>query len=105
MSAARSQAQTSSSQDMRRRTHRGRPIRGVMSFQDQIILVTGGSTGIGAATALQLARAGANVIITGRTEATLRETAERDASIQYVVADIARPADVTRTIDTVKAKY
>ena len=39
------------------------------SFDDQVVLVTGGSTGIGAAVALQLAQAGAKVVITGRHEA------------------------------------
>jgi NAD(P)-dependent dehydrogenase (short-subunit alcohol dehydrogenase family) len=38
-------------------------------------IVTGGSEGIGAATALLLARYGANVVIAARTEATLARTA------------------------------
>jgi NAD(P)-dependent dehydrogenase (short-subunit alcohol dehydrogenase family) len=76
-----------------------------MSFQDQIVLVTGGSTGIGAATALQLARAGARVIITGRTEATLRETAARDKNILSIVADVAKPDDAARVIEQVKSKH
>ncbi len=76
-----------------------------MSFNDQIVLVTGGSTGIGAATALHFARAGAKVIITGRTEATLREAAARDRNIAHVLADVSNPADAARTVETVKARY
>lgn len=68
------------------------------SLENQSILVTGGSTGIGAATANLLARAGARVVITGRTEATLKESAAQHANIAYVVADIAKPGDVARSI-------
>lgn len=42
----------------------------------RVALVTGGGTGIGAATALLLARYGADVAIAGRTAATLDETAQ-----------------------------
>jgi len=41
----------------------------------QVAIVTGGGSGIGAATALLLARYGADVAIAGRTEATLQQTA------------------------------
>ena len=67
------------------------------SFDGQAALVTGGSTGIGAAVALQLAKAGAKVVITGRHEATLRASAERHPGIGYVVADVARAGDVARS--------
>jgi NAD(P)-dependent dehydrogenase (short-subunit alcohol dehydrogenase family) len=74
------------------------------SLENQSILVTGGSTGIGAATANLLARAGARVVITGRTEATLKQSAAQHAGISYVVADIARPADVARSISETLAR-
>jgi NAD(P)-dependent dehydrogenase (short-subunit alcohol dehydrogenase family) len=41
---------------------------------DAIALVTGASRGIGAATAIELARLGAHVVITGRTQGGLEET-------------------------------
>lgn len=68
------------------------------SLENQSILVTGGSTGIGAATANLLARAGARVVITGRTEATLKQSAAQHANISYVVADISRPGDAARSV-------
>ncbi len=74
------------------------------SLENQSILVTGGSTGIGAATANLLARAGARVVITGRTEATLQQSAAQHVGISYVVADIARPGDVSRSISETIAR-
>jgi NAD(P)-dependent dehydrogenase (short-subunit alcohol dehydrogenase family) len=75
------------------------------SFEQKVALVTGGGTGIGAATARLLAEAGARVIVTGRHEATLRESAAQHASISYVVADVASPADAARTIEEVKRRH
>jgi NAD(P)-dependent dehydrogenase (short-subunit alcohol dehydrogenase family) len=45
-----------------------------MTLSGRIALVTGASRGIGAATALELARRGAHVVITGRTQGGLEET-------------------------------
>jgi NAD(P)-dependent dehydrogenase (short-subunit alcohol dehydrogenase family) len=75
------------------------------SFTDQVALVTGGSTGIGAATADYFARAGARVVITGRTERTLKTAAAQHANISYVVADVARPADSAGMIAEVAGRH
>ena len=45
-----------------------------MILSGQIALVTGASRGIGAATAIELARRGAHVVITARTQSGLEET-------------------------------
>ena len=67
-------------------------------------LVTGGGTGIGRATALELARSGADVVICGRREQPLRETA---AMIEHaggrcvpVTGDIREPEDIERIIES-----
>lgn len=75
------------------------------AFQDKVVLVTGGSTGIGAAIALQLANAGAKVLVTGRSEATLKSSAARHPNLAYVVADIAKADDAARSIDEVKKRW
>lgn len=69
-------------------------------------LVTGSTSGIGARTAEQLARAGAEVVIlNGRTEAAgLRMKAELEglvpgARFDFVPADYNRPDDVARLFD------
>jgi NAD(P)-dependent dehydrogenase (short-subunit alcohol dehydrogenase family) len=53
-------------------------------------VVTGGGSGLGREMALALAAAGFEVIVTGRTESTLRETAASGGgSVDYVVLDVA----------------
>jgi NAD(P)-dependent dehydrogenase (short-subunit alcohol dehydrogenase family) len=42
-------------------------------FENKTVLVTGGNSGIGLATALQFAKEGARVVITGRDETTLAQ--------------------------------
>ena len=64
-------------------------------------LVTGAGNGLGAAIAVALARAGARVILTGRTAATLTETAGRCAGAAVVApADVASPASVDELRDS-----
>ena len=48
-----------------------------MKFEGQLALVTGASRGIGAATALALAREGAHVILTARTAVDLEKVEEQ----------------------------
>jgi NAD(P)-dependent dehydrogenase (short-subunit alcohol dehydrogenase family) len=74
-------------------------------FENRIALVTGGSTGIGAAVALGLARGGAEVVITGRTEATLQTSAARHPRIKYVVADIGAPGGAEKGVNDVRARW
>jgi NAD(P)-dependent dehydrogenase (short-subunit alcohol dehydrogenase family) len=88
----------SGGQAIRSRARRTGAITVCMKLDDKHILVTGGSTGIGAATALALATAGAKVTITGRTEATLRSAAARHANLAYAVADAADPGAIARTL-------
>jgi short-subunit dehydrogenase len=64
-----------------------------MNLKDARVLLTGAAGGIGAATALQLARAGAQLAVAGRTEAALQklcaEIGAHGGKAQSVVADLA----------------
>lgn len=75
-----------------------------MELENKICLVTGGTKGIGAATALEFAKAGADVIINGRQlDADAEETREAVLAIgrrcAVVLADCARPEDAKRCVN------
>jgi NAD(P)-dependent dehydrogenase (short-subunit alcohol dehydrogenase family) len=68
------------------------------SLQEKVVIITGGSSGIGRATALSLAGIGARVLITGRRAVSLDETAKDQPNIETLVADTAEPQDASRTV-------
>jgi retinol dehydrogenase-14 len=67
------------------------PVAGLMA--GRTVLITGGTSGIGKATALGLARKGAHVAITGRdrgrTEAAARELESVGGQVDFFVADLS----------------
>jgi len=75
-----------------------------MELQGKKVLITGGSLGIGLATARLLQDAGAQVGITGRDAARL-ERAAKQTGAHPIVADVSRPEDVTRTYDEFLKKF
>src|ERR1044071_6749820 len=84
---------------------RERRIQMTKRFEKLICLVTGGSTGIGAAVARELAQERATVLITGRHEETLRASAAQHPAIRYIVADVSKAADSARVIEELRTKY
>jgi NAD(P)-dependent dehydrogenase (short-subunit alcohol dehydrogenase family) len=68
------------------------------ALHEKVVIVTGGSSGIGRAAALSFAEQGAKVLITGRRAVPLEETAAEHSNIVGLVADAAAPADAVRTI-------
>ncbi|HVR08925.1 MAG TPA: SDR family NAD(P)-dependent oxidoreductase [Thermoanaerobaculia bacterium] len=70
------------------------------NLQDQKALVTGATSGLGRAIALQLARDGAEVVVHGRDEARGAETVEAIGAgggrARFVAADLTDPAQVKR---------
>lgn len=73
-----------------------------MSLLNKVAIVTGASSGIGAAIAVQLAEKGARVAIVGRNETKLNNTSkmcsERGVKPLTIVADVTRDDDVKRII-------
>lgn len=69
----------------------------------KIALVTGGSSGIGLATALRLSREGAVVYITGRRQAELDAAVkEIGGSVHAVRGDVGQLSDLDRLFETIR---
>jgi NAD(P)-dependent dehydrogenase (short-subunit alcohol dehydrogenase family) len=76
------------------------PATQARNLQDQRALVTGATSGLGRAIALQLARDGAEVVVHGRDEArgaeTVQEIRAGGGRARFVAADLTDPAHVKR---------
>ena len=75
-----------------------------MKLKDAKILISGGSLGIGKATAKLLVENGADVIITGRDEERLKKAADQTGAFP-IVADVANPEDINKTYDIFMKKH
>jgi 3-oxoacyl-[acyl-carrier protein] reductase len=82
-----------------------------LELTDKVAIVTGGSRGLGLASAIALAAEGCRVAVCARGEATLMESAAllrnaagADDRVLPLVGDVSSPADVERIVnDTVHA--
>ena len=80
-----------------------------MKSKQEVVVITGGGSGIGQAAALAFAKQGAQVIITGRNEDKLNETRERASSlashITAIQADISQANEMQRLFAEVKQRF
>lgn len=74
-------------------------------WKGKVAIVTGGSSGIGEATAIALAQAGAHVVITGRDSARLEHIAAKNEAIAIVQADSADPASAQLAVDAAISRW
>jgi len=78
-------------------------------FTGKVVLITGASSGIGAAAAILFSKLGATLVITGRNQENLKKTADQcqktaaQSEPLQIIANLAKENDVKRIIeDTIK---
>ncbi len=79
------------------------------NFKDKVVIVTGASSGIGRATALEFARNGSKVVIAARSADKLRSLEEEINSIGAVslavVTDVSKEEDCRRMVEATIEKF
>jgi 3-oxoacyl-[acyl-carrier protein] reductase len=74
--------------------------------QTRVALVGGGAGGIGSACATALLASGHRVVLAGRTESTLAETASAlGGGVEHVVCDLAIPAAAADAVNRVRERH
>ncbi|CAG9559397.1 unnamed protein product [Danaus chrysippus] len=76
-----------------------------MSFKGKVVIVTGASSGIGAAVAKEFSSEGAQVVMVGRNEAKLSAVAAECDKPLVIRADVANDDDARRIIDETIKKF
>ena len=79
------------------------------TMQGKVVLITGGTSGIGRAAASAFARAGARIVLSARRgelgERAVKELKDEGAEAHFVQADVSLASDVNRLVTTVVAAY
>ena len=82
-----------------------RKLMGMTPLQDQVAVITGASSGIGAASARELANAGMRLVLTARRRDRLESLAAEVADAVAFPGDVLDPKLPQALIDTVGATW
>lgn len=78
-------------------------------FQEKVVLITGGTSGIGKETALEFARRGAAVAFTGRRrtegEQVVAQIKEMGGNALFIQSDIAKPGEASRMVEETITRF
>ena len=78
-------------------------------MSSQVVLITGGLTGIGRAAAIAFAKKGAKVVVAGRREeagkALVKELRSLGAEAEFITADVRKDEDTRAMVDKTVARF
>ncbi|MFC4402225.1 glucose 1-dehydrogenase [Gracilibacillus xinjiangensis] len=80
-------------------------------FQDKVVLITGGGSGLGRATALQIAKEGATLVLVDLNKEGLEESKKEiltetpEATVELIEANVAKEEEVKNYVDTTVNKF
>lgn len=79
-----------------------------MKFQDKVVLITGGGSGVGEAAVAAFAAEGAQVIITGRRAKKLEQVCQSIVStkpVRYYISDMADRTQVSALVEWINQEF
>lgn len=79
--------------------------RGITEWREQRVWIIGASSGIGAALASTLLEQGAQVAVSGRSEARLRERFPDAPSVFRITADVTKPDTLSAALQAIVARW
>jgi dehydrogenase/reductase SDR family member 7B len=78
-------------------------------MKDKVVIITGGTSGIGKALAFEFGQKGSKIVITGRNEQALKETAQeltaKGVNVLAVTADVTSPQDNLKMADEARRAF
>src|SRR5436190_998521 len=78
-------------------------------LSEQVVVITGATSGIGLSTARAAAARGARLVLAARNEAALKSVCQdlggRGVKVAYIVADVGQRADVARIVETAITRF
>jgi NAD(P)-dependent dehydrogenase (short-subunit alcohol dehydrogenase family) len=83
--------------------------QGIVEMSTQVVLITGGLTGIGRAAAVAFAKKGAKVVVSGRRDeagqALAKELRSLGSEAEFINADVRKEDDVRALVDKTIARF
>lgn len=78
-------------------------------FEDKVVVVTGASSGIGRATAVEFAKLGAKTVLVSRSKSKLENVAHEirnyNQNVLVVPTDVSSPEQISSMVETVLSEY